>query len=415
MTFSYRGDQLHCEDLPVQSLAKQVGTPFYCYSAAAIRGRFAEYSTRFGGDDSLICYAVKANSNQSVLRLLAGMGAGADVVSEGELKRALAAGIPANRIVFSGVGKTEHEMAFALEQGILQFNVESEPELERLNRIALERGIRAPVAVRINPDVDARTHRKITTGKSENKFGIPASRAREIYAWAASLEGIQIQGIDMHIGSQLTSIQPFQQAFEILAELARKLRADGHQIDILDIGGGLGIAYDDEAPAPPSLDEYAAAAKEILQPLGCRVLVEPGRSIVGAAGILVSEVLYLKEGQERNFLIIDAGMNDLLRPSLYDARHRIQPVRRNGTKPAVYDVVGPICETGDTFASGMELQQMQAGDLVAIMDAGAYGAVMGSFYNTHPLAPEILVDGDDFRIVRKRLDAEQIIALDAEF
>jgi diaminopimelate decarboxylase len=414
VTFSYHGDQLHCEDLSVQALAKQVLTPFYCYSAAAIRDRFADYNTHFGGNNGLVCYAVKANSNQSILRLLAALGAGADVVSEGELKRALAAGIPAERIVFSGVGKTEHEMAFALEQGILQFNVESEPELDCLNRVALSLGEKAPVAFRVNPDVDARTHRKITTGKSENKFGVPASRAREIYALAGQMDGIRIQGIDMHIGSQLTSIEPFEQAFRIMANLVQDLRADGHEIRVLDIGGGLGIAYDHQAPAPPSLSEYAAAARNILQPLGCRLLVEPGRSIVGAAGILVSEVLYLKEGQERRFLIIDAGMNDLLRPSLYDARHAIKPVHRNGSADVEYDVVGPICETGDTFAQGMRLQELKAGDLVAIMDAGAYGAVMSSFYNTHPLAPEILVDGDHFRIIRKRLEAEDIIALDSE-
>jgi diaminopimelate decarboxylase len=414
VTFSYRSDQLLCEDVAVASLAEQVKTPFYCYSATAIRRRFTDYSTQFRAANGLVCYAVKANSNQSVLKLLAGLGAGADVVSGGELKRALAAGIPGERIVFSGVGKTASEMAFALEQGILQFNVESEPELERLNEVAVQHGKKAPVAFRINPDVDARTHRKITTGKSENKFGVPASRAREIYAWASRLEGIRIQGIDMHIGSQLTSIEPFEQAFQIMANLVTGLRAEGHEISVLDIGGGLGIAYDSTAPAPPSLGEYAATARKVLEPLGCRLLIEPGRSIVGEAGILVSEVLYVKQGQERRFLIIDAGMNDLLRPSLYDARHEIRPVSRNDSGLVMYDVVGPICETGDTFALGLSLPELKAGDLVAIMDSGAYGAVMGSFYNTHPLAPEILVDGDEFRVVRRRLEAEQIIALDGD-
>lgn len=400
--------------MPLETIAGEVGTPFYCYSATAIRHRFREYTTHFEGGNTLVCYAVKANSNQSVLKLLASMGAGADVVSEGELKRALAAGIPAEKIVFSGVGKSRHEMAFALEQKIFQFNVESEPELDRLNDVALANGVVAPVAFRINPDVDARTHHKITTGKAENKFGVPASRARAIYRWAAGRPGVRIQGIDMHIGSQLTALEPFEQAFGTMAELARTLRAEGHAIEVLDIGGGLGIDYGDGESGPPGLNDYAALASKILGELGCRLVIEPGRSVVGAAGVLVSEVLYRKDGEERQFLIIDAGMNDLLRPSLYDARHRIRPVRRSGAEPVVFDVVGPICETGDTFARDVPLPCLQSGDRVAIMDAGAYGAVMGSFYNTHPLAPEVLVDGDRFRVVRPRLTPEAIMALDSE-
>ncbi len=415
MTFLYREQQLYSENVPVEKIASQVGTPLYLYSAGAIRRRFGEYASHFNSEGSLVCYAVKANSNQAVLRLLAALGAGADVVSEGELKRALAAGIPADRIVFSGVGKTVPEMTFALERDILQFNVESEPELEQLNRIALSMGKQAPIAFRINPDIDARTHRKITTGKSENKFGVPASRASEIYAWAASLPGIRIQGIDMHIGSQLTESEPFEQAFHCLRDLTHLLREQGHEITVLDIGGGLGISYEDGAPEPPSLAEYASLAREILAPLGCRVIVEPGRSVVGEAGLLISRVIYVKQGEKRRFLIIDAGMNDLLRPSLYDAHHEIMPVRAGNGETCLYDVVGPICETGDTFALNKALPLLESGDLLAIKNAGAYGAVMASFYNTHPLVPEVLVDDCEFRVIRARLEAEQIIAFDSDF
>jgi len=411
VSFAYHQDELYAENLPIAKIADAVGTPFYCYSASAIRDRFSGYAKHFNQAGSLVCYAVKANSNQSVIGLLAGMGAGADVVSGGELQRALAAGIPASRIVYSGVAKTAEEMALALSMDILQFNVESEPELERLNGVALEMGKRAPVAFRINPDIDAHTHHKTTTGKSENKFGVPLSRAAEVYDWAAALPGIRVQGIDMHIGSQLTQIEPFEQAFRCLAELTEALRQRGHDISVLDIGGGLGIRYDDSG-TPPPLADYATLAKDILGPTGCRLVVEPGRSIVGEAGILVAKGIYLKQGEQRRFLIIDAGMNDLIRPSLYDAHHEIVPVHRREGLVSDYDVVGPICETGDTFACQEPLPPMLAGDLVAIRNAGAYGAVMASFYNTRPFVPEVLVEGDQFRVVRPRVDALAQIAMD---
>ena len=411
VAFTYQQDQLHCDGVSLAELADEVGTPFYCYSAAAIRERFGAYRAQFGADD-LVCYAVKANSNQAVLRLLAGLGAGADVVSGGELRRALMAGIPPERIVFSGVAKTADEMRYALENGIFQFNVESEPELEQLDRVARSLDRQAPVAFRINPDIDARTHEKITTGKSVNKFGVPARRALEAYARAAALPGIRVQGIATHIGSQLTELEPFEQAFRCHAELCRSLRAAGHAISVLDVGGGLGIDYHDGGARPPALADYATLARRILDPLGCRILIEPGRSVVGEAGVLVSSVIYVKEGEKVRFLIIDAGMNDLLRPSLYGARHEIAPLRRTDGPLRRCDVVGPICETGDTFARGLELPELQAGDRVAIGNAGAYGAVMASTYNTRPLVPEVLVDGGRGRIVRRRVAAADLIALD---
>ncbi|MEJ2400604.1 MAG: diaminopimelate decarboxylase [Xanthomonadales bacterium] len=412
MSFSYQKDRLQCDGVSLADLADEVGTPFYCYSANAIRERFGAYRARFDGDN-LVCYAVKANSNQAVLRLLAGLGAGADVVSGGELRRALSAGIPAEKIVFSGVAKTAEEMRYALESGIFQFNVESEPELEQLDRVARSLGTRAPVAFRINPDIDARTHEKITTGKSVNKFGVPAGRALDAYARAASLPGIRVQGIATHIGSQLTELEPFEQAFHCHAELCRSLRAAGHDITVLDIGGGLGIDYRDGGAQPPALADYAALARRILDPLDCRILIEPGRSVVGEAGVLVTSVIYVKQGEQVRFLIIDAGMNDLLRPSLYGARHEIVPLRRTDGPRLSCDVVGPICETGDTFARGLELPVLDAGDRVAICNAGAYGAVMASIYNTRPLVPEVLVDDGRGRVVRQRVAAADLIALDA--
>jgi diaminopimelate decarboxylase len=411
--FEYREGQFMCDGASIAAVADVHGTPLYCYSADTIRDNYHRYATHFGAADALVCFAVKANSNQSVIRLLGGMGAGADVVSGGELRRALAAGIPADRIVFSGVAKTAGEMAFALENDIFQFNVESEPELERLNEVAVGLGLQAPVAFRLNPDIDARTHEKITTGKAANKFGIPSSRASEVYARAADLPGIRAQGIATHIGSQLTELGPFEESFHCHAALTRQLREEGHDITVLDIGGGLGIDYRDGAPRPPDLEEYAGLAKDILGPLGCRILVEPGRSLVGEAGVLVSRVIYVKEGGETRFLIIDAGMNDLMRPSLYGAHHDIVPVRESDAAPQPCDVVGPICETGDTFLRGFPLPPLQAGDLVAIRDAGAYGAVMAGTYNTRALVPEVLVDGAEVRLVRRRVEAGELIALDS--
>jgi len=410
--FEYRDGQLHAESVAVGNIAQQVQTPVYCYSAAAIRQNYQSYARHFKAEDSLICYAVKANSNQSIIGLLGKLGAGADVVSEGELRRALLAGIPANKIVYSGVAKTASEMRFALQQDILQFNIESEPELEMLNRVALSEGKQAPIAFRINPDIDARTHAKFSTGKASNKFGISWTRAHEAYARAADLAGIRLQGIDIHIGSQLTELGPFEAAYKCLAELIIQLREQGHDISIVDIGGGLGISYDDNGPQPPDLSDYAALAYDILGELGCRILVEPGRSMVGNTGILLSEVIYIKQGEQNKFLIIDAGMNDLLRPSIYDAFHEILPVRPSGSEKHSYQIVGPICETGDTFAHDRELPLMKNGELLAIMNTGAYGAVMASTYNTRPLIPEVLVDGESFRVIRKRQSYQDMIKLD---
>ncbi len=411
--FTYREGQLYVESVPLDKIADQVQTPVYCYSASALRQNYRSYTDHFRPENSLVCYAVKANSNQAILRMLGEMGAGADVVSEGELRRALHAGIPAEKIVYSGVAKTASEMKFALAQDIYQFNVESEPELELLNKVALAAGKQASIAFRINPDIDARTHAKISTGKASNKFGIAWSGIPEAYARAAALPGISVQGIDLHIGSQLTELAPFEQAFICLAELTERLRGEGHEISVLDIGGGLGIAYDDEGPQPPTLAEYAALANNILGGLDCRIIVEPGRSMVGDTGILLSEVIYVKQGEHDEFLIIDAGMNDLLRPSMYDAYHEILPVRPSSEEKQPYQIVGPICETGDTFARDRMLPQLKSGDLIAIMNAGAYGAVMASTYNTRPLVPEVLVDGEDVTVIRKRRSVDALIDLDS--
>jgi diaminopimelate decarboxylase len=410
--FEYRGGQLHVESVPVDDIAEQLQTPVYCYSASALQQNYLSYTEQFKPENSLICYAVKANSNQAIIRALGNMGAGADVVSEGELRRALQAGIPAGKIVYSGVAKTAREMRFALEQDIFQFNIESEPELELLNAVAVAAGKQAAIAFRINPDIDARTHAKISTGKASNKFGIPWTRAHEAYARAAELPGIRVQGIDIHIGSQLTQLEPFEQAFLCLAELTRELRSQGHPISVLDIGGGLGIDYADENQVPPPVTDYAALANDILGQLDCRILVEPGRSLVGDTGILVSRVIYIKDGEHDRFLIIDAGMNDLLRPSLYDAFHEIVACRLRDGEPEQYQVVGPICETGDTFARNRTMKRLQAGDLIAIKDAGAYGAVMASSYNTRPLVPEVLVEGTAVTVIRQRPTYDDLIGLD---
>jgi len=408
----YREGRLYAENVPVDKIAGQMQTPVYCYSASALRQNFQSYSEHFKPKDSLVCYAVKANSNQAIIRALGGMGAGADVVSEGELRRALKAGIPAGKIVYSGVAKTASEMRFALQQNIFQFNIESEPELELLNEVAVAMGKRAAVAFRINPDIDALTHAKISTGKASNKFGIPWTRAREAYARAAELPGIRVQGIDMHIGSQLTQLMPFEQAFRCLADLTTELRGRGHDITVLDIGGGLGIDYADGNRVPPQVTEYAKLANDILGGLGCRIIVEPGRSLVGNTGILLSRVIYIKQGERDRFLIIDAGMNDLLRPSLYDAYHEIIPCERREGAAETYQVVGPICETGDTFARDRLLPPLRQGDLIAIKNAGAYGATMASCYNTRLLVPEVIVDGSEFTVIRPRPSYDDLIGMD---
>ncbi|MFO7759164.1 MAG: diaminopimelate decarboxylase, partial [Roseovarius sp.] len=412
--FLYRDGMLHAEDVPVREIAEHVGTPFYCYSTATLTRHFRLFDAALDGMDHLVCYAMKAASNQAILKTLADLGSGMDVVSGGEYMRAKAAGVPGDRIVFSGVGKTADEMRLALEGGVRQFNVESEPELALLSAVASNLGVTAPITVRVNPDVDARTHAKIATGKSENKFGIPISRARAVYAEAARLPGIEVVGIDVHIGSQLTDLEPFRQAYAKVAELTETLRADGHDIRRLDLGGGLGIPYARGNAAPPPPDAYGALIREELGHLGCEIEIEPGRLIVGNAGILVSSVIYLKSGEGRDFLILDAAMNDLIRPAMYDAHHDIVPVTQPapGVEHAPYDVVGPVCESGDTFARARMLPALAAGDLVAFRSAGAYGAVMSSEYNTRPLIPEVLVDGQEFAVIRPRPTFDEMIKRD---
>ncbi len=408
--FAYRNGVLHAESVPLSRIAEAVGTPFYCYSTAALEAHYSAYAGAFAGQDAGVCYAVKANSNLAVIRCLARLGAGADVVSGGEMRRALAAGIPAGRIVFSGVGKTREEMRAALEAGIHQINVESIPELEALSEVAASLGVEAPIAFRVNPDVDAKTHAKIATGKKENKFGIDHDHARAVYARAAGLPGIKPVAIAVHIGSQLTDLAPFRAAYERVAALLHELRADGHDIRRLDLGGGLGITYKNERP--PELADYAAMVRSITGNLGCRITLEPGRSLVGNAGVLVSRVLYVKEGLHRRFVIVDAAMNDLVRPALYDAYHGIVPVAEPdpAARTEPFDVVGPVCESGDTFALQRLLPPLAAGDAVAFLSAGAYGAVMASTYNSRPLVPEVLVNGADFAVVRPRPSVEEMLA-----
>ena len=412
--FLYKNGVLHAEDVAIPEIVASVGAPFYVYSTATLTRHFQLFDDALADMDHLVCYAMKAASNQAILQTLAKLGAGMDVVSGGEYARARAAGVPGDRIVFSGVGKTRDEMRMALSGGIRQFNVESEPEMVVLSAVATELGVKAPITIRVNPDVDAKTHAKIATGKSENKFGIPISRAREVYAQAAALPGIDVIGIDVHIGSQLTQLEPFELAYQKVAELTETLRADGHNIRRLDLGGGLGIPYTRSNEALPLPTDYGAMVKRVLGHLGCEIEIEPGRLIAGNAGLLVSEVIYVKEGEDRKFLILDAAMNDLIRPAMYDAHHDIEPViePRAGAERAKYDVVGPVCESGDTFAKGREMAQMNAGDLVAFRSAGAYGAVMSSEYNTRPLIPEVLVNGSEFAVIRSRPSFDQIINRD---
>lgn len=412
--FDYKKGVLHAEGVAITDLAAEVGTPFYCYSTATLERHFRVFQEAMDLPDTLICYAVKANSNLAVIRTLAKMGAGADVVSEGELRRSLAAGIPANRIVFSGVGKTEREMAFALDQDIYQFNVESEAELELLALVSRAKGKRAPVAIRVNPDVDAGTHAKISTGKAENKFGISHTQIAEIYERARQLPGIDVAGLAMHIGSQVTDLKPFEIAVRQIREQVKLLRGHGHIIDRLDLGGGLGIPYDHKAEAPPLPKDYGKMILDIVRDLDVRLMFEPGRMIVGNAGILVSRVVYLKTGNARRFVVLDAAMNDLIRPALYDAWHDIIPVKEPEkdavTEPA--DIVGPVCESTDTFAKERMLPPLRQGSLVAFLSAGAYGAVQASTYNTRPLVPEILVNGDKAAVVRPRPSYDELLSLD---
>jgi diaminopimelate decarboxylase len=412
--FQYRNGVLAAEDVDLKTLADEVGTPFYCYSTATLERHYRVFSEAFADTEALVCYAVKANSNQAVLATLARLGAGMDIVSEGELLRALSAGTPANRIVFSGVGKTKAEMAAGLRAGILCFNVESEPELQALSEVATAMGREAPVSIRVNPDVDARTHAKISTGKFDNKFGIPISRAREAYATAARLPGLRVAGVDMHIGSQITDLAPFANATELLADLARDLMGAGHRLEHIDLGGGLGIPYRHDDPPPPDPAAYASIVKARTEGLGLKLVFEIGRMIAGNAGILVTRVIYVKEGEGRTFVIVDGAMNDLIRPTLYEAHHDILPVREHaaGAETIVADVVGPVCETGDFLALGRAMPRPAAGDLLAVMTAGAYGAVQAGTYNTRPLVPEVLVRGGDSAVVRPRPALSELIEAD---
>jgi len=411
--FDYRDGVLHAEDVAIPEIAAAVGTPFYCYSSATLERHYRVFADAFKGQPARVCYSVKANSNLAVVATLARQGAGADVVSEGELRRALAAGISADKIVFSGVGKTEAEMSFALETGIDRFNVESEPELDLLSQLAAARGLTARVAIRVNPDVDAKTHEKIATGKAENKFGISWQRTPSVYDHAKELPGIEANGIDVHIGSQLTDLAPFDAAFTRVAAMVEELRARGHDIRHIDLGGGLGIPYRGDNDVPPHPDEYAAMVKRTMGHLGCSLTFEPGRLIAGNAGILVSRVIYEKQGDDRNFLILDAAMNDLIRPTLYDAFHEIRAVTQaDDAEQVIYDVVGPVCETGDYFAKGRKLPRLGSGDLVAVMSAGAYGAVQASTYNTRPLVPEVMVKGETFEEVRARPSYDAMLKQD---
>lgn len=412
--FDYQNGVLHAEGVDIAEMAEAVGTPFYCYSTATLERHYRVFADAFADTKALVCYAMKANSNQSVLKTLAKLGAGADVVSGGELKRARAAGIPASKIVFSGVGKTAAELRLALSEDILCLNIESEPELELLSQLATEMGRTARISIRVNPDVDSGTHAKISTGKSENKFGIPISKAREVYARAAKLPGIKVTGVDMHIGSQITDLGPMEQAFRILADFVTVLRGDGHSIDHVDFGGGLGIPYYEDRAVPPEPSAYAAMVKRVTHNLGATLMFEPGRMIVGNAGILVARVIHVKHGDGKTFVIIDAAMNDLIRPTLYEAYHEILPVAEvvPGAKLAAVDVVGPVCETGDYLALDRKLPELKSGDLIAIMTAGAYGAVQACTYNTRALVPEVLVKDDQYAVVRPRIEVEELIAMD---
>ncbi len=411
--FGYKHTTLHAEEVAIAAIAKETGTPFYCYSDATLTRHYNVFATAFSKIKATICFAVKSNSNIAVLKTLGDLGAGADAVSQGEIMRALKAGIPARKIVFSGVGKTREEMAYALKEGIFQFNVESLPELEALDEVAASLGKVARIAVRINPDIDAKTHAKITTGKKENKFGIDWVEARDIYQKAKALKSIEVQGISTHIGSQLVDLMPFEQAFRKINDLVQILRVDGHHINTLDLGGGLGIPYDEEDPPQPG--HYAEVAINATKDLGCELIFEPGRLIVGNAGILVTKVLYVKKTPHKTFIIVDAAMNDLVRPALYDAYHEIIAVEKPEGEAKLWqraDVVGPVCESGDILAKNRPMPPVQPGDLLAIRTAGAYGAVMSNTYNTRLLVPEVMVKGPAFAVIRKRQEYDTLLGLD---
>jgi diaminopimelate decarboxylase len=410
--FELRGGVLHCEEVPLPEVAAAVGTPVYVYSAGEMRDHARQLRDALAGlGDPLIAYAVKANPNAAVLATFAAEGLGADIVSGGELERALAAGVPAERIVFSGVGKTRAEMAQALDAGIFQFNVESGAEAEMLSQVAMAAGRAAPVAFRVNPDVEPGTHAKISTGSAQSKFGVPIGDALAEYKRAALLPGLKLQGVAVHIGSQLTSLAPFEQAFAAIGTLIGELRAAGHEISVADLGGGLGVPYDPSAAVPPSPADYAAMVRRVTDGWGVRLVFEPGRFLVANAGVLLTEVIRVKPGASRPFVIVDAAMNDLMRPTLYDAWHSIEAVKPSGER-TVANVVGPVCETGDTFAVAREVDEVAAGDLVVFRTAGAYAATMASTYNSRPLTPEVLVDGERWAVVRPRIGIDRLIAAD---
>ncbi len=408
--FHYKHGIYHAEDVSLARIAEDVGTPFYCYSTATLVRHYNVFAAHFAGMDTKICYATKANSNLAVIKTLAKLGAGADVVSEGEIRLALAAGVKPQDVVFSGVGKTAMEMAYALDAGIFQFNVESESELLLLNEVALSKHTKARIAIRVNPDVDPKTHAKISTGQKESKFGVPMKDALALYEKAAKLKGIDVQGVSMHIGSQLTKVEPFAQAFARLRAFVEELRAKNIQVRTVDVGGGLGIPYGDDEPLSP--DNYAEVAKREMHGLGCQLIFEPGRMLVGNAGILVTRVIYVKKSETRNFVIVDAGMNDLIRPTLYDAYHAVVPVRESKVKPEPVDLVGPVCETGDIFAEQRSMPLPKADDLLAFRSAGAYGASMASTYNARPLVAEVMVNGEQYAVVRPRQNYEDLIKRD---
>ncbi|WGH79571.1 diaminopimelate decarboxylase [Jannaschia ovalis] len=412
--FLYKGGILHAEDVPLPEIAAAVGTPAYVYSAATLLRHYRLFDEALAPLPHLVCYAVKAASNVAILKLLGDAGAGMDVVSEGEYRRARAAGVPGDRIVFSGVGKTRAEMRHVLEGGVRQINLESEPEMRLLSEVATSLGVEVPVTVRVNPDVDARTHEKIATGRSDNKFGIPISKARAVYAEIAALPGLRVVGIDVHIGSQLTDLEPFRLAYRKVADLTETLRADGHTIERLDLGGGLGIPYARSNLAPPLPSDYGALIAEEVGHLGCEIEIEPGRLIAGNAGILMASTVFVKEGEGRDFLIVDAAMNDLIRPAMYGAHHDIVPVREAapGAEMRPFDIVGPVCESGDTFAKGRDMVPLSEGELIAFRSAGAYGAVMASEYNSRPLVPEVLVQGDQYAVIRPRPTFDEMISRD---
>ncbi len=410
--YHYKNNQLCIENLAIKQIEKTVKTPFYCYSQSTIHGAYQSYTSNLQQLDTMICYAVKANSNQAIIKTLADLGSGADVVSEGELRRALKAGVQAQKIVYSGVAKTSHEIQFALENEIFQFNVESENELDLLNQVACQLNKKAAIAFRINPDVDAHTHEKISTGKSENKFGIPISKARDIYRKAANLEGIIVQGVDVHIGSQLTDLAPFQMAFDRIKLLVLDLEKENISINVIDVGGGLGVNYENHENVSYGIEAYCQMLQKAFADMNCKIILEPGRSLVANSGLLISKVIYTKQGEDRDFLIIDAAMNDLIRPSMYDAYHDILPIS-NSNNQATYDIVGPVCETGDTFARNRTIPQMNEGDLLAIATVGAYGSVMASTYNTRLQIPEVLVKDQTSSIIKARTDYETLINQDS--